>query len=284
MHSRVARAVATDVEALAAIADADVFDPHVRRTIRQSYLRLRKQRYLKRAANPDRVESIIGARMHFLDNYTFEYLFREIFVGLEYQFRSSTSKPRIIDCGSNIGMSILFFKTLYPDSSILAFEPGELTYQTLVRNIKENGWRNVDARQQAVAETDGMMNLYFDDSQSDSLRMSIISDRSSGKASRPVQVVRLSGCIDGPVDLLKLDVEGAEMGVLKDLSRSGAISQVKEMLIEYHHHIDNAVDNLSEFLQLLEQNKFGYQIRAAWDNPFQPGGFQDIMIRAYRRS
>ncbi|MGV3707483.1 MAG: FkbM family methyltransferase [Gemmatimonas sp.] len=284
MQSRVARAVATDVEALAAIARADVFDVEMRRAIRNTYLKLRRQRYLKRAASPARVAEIIGARMHYLDNSTFEYLFREIFVGLEYQFVSPTNAPRIIDCGSNIGMSLLFFKKLYPEASILAFEPGDLTYQTLLKNIQANGWSNVTALQQAVSETEGTMDLYYDENQTDSLRMSIVSERNPGKASRPVKVVRLSSFIDGPVDMLKLDVEGAEMGVMRDLQNTGAIAQIKEMMIEYHHHIDNASDNLSVFLRILEDSGFGYQIRAAWDVPFQAGGFQDIMIRAYRRT
>ena len=284
MHSRVARAVAADVGALAAIAHADVFDPATRRAIRQTYLRLRRQRYLKRRPDPALGTELLGARMHYLDNSTLEYLFREIFVGLEYQFKASTNQPRIIDCGSNIGMSLLFFKTLYPDASILAFEPGELTYQTLVKNIEVNRWKNVVPMQLAVSEFAVKMHLYFDENQSDSLRMSIVSDRGPGKAVRLVDVVQLSTFIDGPVDLLKIDVEGAEMGVLRDLRDSGTIFQVKEMLIEYHHHINNSSDNLSEFLALLEGCGFGYQLRSAWDAPFEPGGFQDIMIRAYRRS
>ena len=51
------------------------------------------------------------------------YLYREVFAEREYWFATDNPRPVILDCGSNIGMAILFFKSLYPDAEIVAFEP-----------------------------------------------------------------------------------------------------------------------------------------------------------------
>jgi hypothetical protein len=44
------------------------------------------------------------------DYSTISYLFSEVFIASEYYFQSATAEPLIIDCGSNIGMSILIFQ------------------------------------------------------------------------------------------------------------------------------------------------------------------------------
>src|SRR5262245_6977657 len=54
---------------------------------------------------------------------SFVYMFEEIFAKASYSFHSDTDRPLIFDCGSNIGMSVLFFKKLYPTARITAFEP-----------------------------------------------------------------------------------------------------------------------------------------------------------------
>ena len=55
------------------------------------------------------------------------------------------------------------------------------------------------------------------------------------------------------------------------------------MIIEYHHHIDEALDKLSDFFRVLvEANHFGHQIGSA--NHAQVKTYQDVFIFAYRKS
>jgi hypothetical protein len=53
---------------------------------------------------------MLGFRIRYSGVSVLQELFREIFVNGIYMFKCDTDKPTIIDCGSNIGMSILFFK------------------------------------------------------------------------------------------------------------------------------------------------------------------------------
>jgi hypothetical protein len=108
----------------------------------------------------------------------------------------------------------------------------------------------------------------------------------SGKAKTLVQQVKLSRFIDREVDFLKLDVEGAEDAVLDDLVSSGAINNIDQVVVEYHHHIDKEKDAFSIFLAQLEESGFGYQISGHYDlsERASPGGFfQCLHVYAYRK-
>src|SRR5450432_762248 len=59
----------------------------------------------------------------------------ELFVKEFYKFRPATDRPRIIDCGSYIGTSILYFKTNYPNAVVTGFEPDETNYSILKSNL-----------------------------------------------------------------------------------------------------------------------------------------------------
>jgi hypothetical protein len=74
---------------------------------------------------------------------------------------------------------------------------------------------------------------------------------------------KLSEFVRGPIDFLKLDVEGAEHRVLCDLVASGKIDFIQQMVVEYHHRIGKQRSRLAHFLQQLEDAGFEYQIHAS---------------------
>ena len=189
------------------------------------------------------------------------YLHREIFVELEYWFRAQRRDPFIVDGGSNIGMSVLFFKSLYPDSRVLAFEPSKRAYELLVRNVEANGLRDVDARHAALGGENAAVPFFEDPDDPATFRMSTRRERMPGTATSVTQQ-RLSDSLTGDVDLLKLDIEGAEDSVLADLGDSGAISRVAQLIVEYHHQLDAQRDFLGAFLERLREHGFAYQISA----------------------
>jgi FkbM family methyltransferase len=50
--------------------------------------------------------------------------------------RASPGAPRAT--GANIGMSVVFFKSLYADAEVLAFEPDPRTFSQLEENVQAN--------------------------------------------------------------------------------------------------------------------------------------------------
>lgn len=70
------------------------------------------------------------------DCLSFIFQFKEIFVKKYYDFNSDLLSPIIYDCGANIGISILFFKSIYPNANIKAFEADKDISEILSNNLK----------------------------------------------------------------------------------------------------------------------------------------------------
>jgi FkbM family methyltransferase len=219
--------------------------------------------------------------VEYLHGQSLRILYDEIFAREEYLFESSAPQPVIFDCGANIGMATLFFKWLYPESTVMSFEADPTTFEVLQRNIQQNHLKGVTAHNVALWSEDGQVPFFVREDEPGSLLMSTMASRAMGREIR-VEAKRLSSFINGRVDLLKLDVEGAEVKVICDLLESGKIDAVQQMIIEYHHHIAQETPRLGNFLAMLEQNGWNYQLNS-WFFPTNARDvFQDIQIYAYR--
>ena len=254
------------------------------REILRTYLRLKCRqavfsKILKRNLTSGK---IFGFRVHFFDYATFLYLFEEVFIKQEYYFTCTVPNPVIFDCGSNIGLALLYFKKLYPQSTILAFEPDGTTFAVLEKNVRVNDLSNVHLHNKAVGGAEGIVEFYYDPGQSGCPRMSMQKERMSS-ASEKVECTTVSSFIDGSVDFIKMDIEGAEYAVVEELASHKKLGSIRELVIEYHHHINPENDSLSEMLRVLEENGFGYQLGGTVSNFFVPQALQDILIRAYKK-
>lgn len=221
-------------------------------------------------------------RIHFLNKRSCDYMYREIFVRNIYYFKSLNPDPLIIDCGSNIGLSVLFFKKLYPQSRIMAFEPSPAAFEVLKKNIKENNIINVECFNVAVSDKNERTKLYYGSTAGGPLSQSLESAR-GGKESIVIDTVELAKYVKEPVDLLKMDIEGSEMKAMKNLLENDKIKFIRQILLEYHHHIHPNEDNLSLMLKILEDSGFGYQVYSGPRRFKINRHFQDIFIRAYKK-
>jgi FkbM family methyltransferase len=177
-------------------------------------------------------------------------------------------------------MATLFFKWLFPRSIITAFEPDPTTFQVLRRNVDDNRLSDVAVHNVALWNEDGSVPFFAPEDHPGSLAMSTNQSRGRGKQIM-VPSRKLSGYINGPIDLLKVDIEGAEHQVLCDLVKSGKLEQVRQMIIEYHHNISADGGQLGDFLSMLEGCGMRYQI-CSWISPITQHGFQDVLLYAYR--
>ena len=256
---------------------------NLRKEITRAELSLIGRLILGRLMSTNTID-LLGYKISFMSKKDFLYLFYEVFVGASYFFQADDTHPLIFDCGSNIGMSVLFFKKLYPNARIVAFEPDPFTFETLRRNVDENHLSDIDLHQIALSNRVGEIELFRDaSSKISSLKMSTLRKRHSGP-SVIVPARCLSEFISSEIDLLKIDIEGAEDAVMGNLANSGKLRQAKRLHLEYHHHIDASVDKLSSMLRLIEDNGFGYQLRCS-DNRAWPSeaSFQDVSIYCYRK-
>jgi FkbM family methyltransferase len=221
--------------------------------------------------------SFFGYKMYGYSYHTLYYLFNEIFVTNEYAFKTEVKEPLFIDCGANLGMSILYFKKMFPDSKIIAFEANPRVFDLLSLNIKENKLSNVSIHNLALYSEEKEISFFAGDN---TLEGSVISTR-GGQNEIKVKATKLSNYLKDfdSVDLIKIDVEGAEKEIINDLFDSKTINKAKEYFIEYHHNIDGEASNLSTFLQRFELNGFRYNIKSNFN---KSASFQDILIHLYK--
>jgi FkbM family methyltransferase len=135
----------------------------------------------------------------------------------------------VYDIGANIGwFSMLAARRVGPDGAVYAFEPSLANAVYLRMNAATNGFDNVVVVPAAVDDRDGW-GRFTEDS---SLEGHLSSD---GESLVPLLSLdawpEAAGC--RPPDLLKIDVEGAEVGVLEGMR--GLLSAVRPaLIIELH--------------------------------------------------
>jgi len=229
-----------------------------------------------------RSEQIFDWQVECLDYNSLAFIVEEIFLRGDYEFPSAVGNPLIFDCGSNIGLALFGFKRRYPTARVIAFEPSRATYDVLVRNVKANELEGVELHNLALSGSAAEVEFFEDKDFPGSGKNSIFAGR-GGSRLCIVQAVKLSQFLTEPVDMLKLDIEGAEEDVLAELAQSGRLQFVRQMVMEYHHHVLPGQDRLSHTLRILEDNGFSYEFRGTVAQAPAVGGFQDLLIHAYRK-
>lgn len=184
-------------------------------------------------------------------------------------FVAQTDSPVILDCGANVGISVLRYKQLYPHAKVIAFEANHRICQVLRQNVAQNRLADVEVVEAAVWSETAM--LSFDtahDTQSGHLVDNSV-QRLNGLQGDVVQVqaVWLGEYLSHPVDFIKMDIEGAELAVLQ--SCAPLLRNVREITIEVHYTVDRP-NVLAALIQLLHETGFKVDIHVTFTNVF-PG-------------
>lgn len=190
------------------------------------------------------------------DALSFIYQYREIFIDNTYKLGLTKKNPVIYDCGANIGISCLYFKRLFPDCTLKAFEADPTIYAMLVSNVQRNlPANNVEFYNQAVWIDNEGVEFAADGADGGS-----ILGNSTAKRVR-VASVRLKDLIQREaIDFLKIDIEGAEVPVILDCD--GSLGNVDKMFLEYHSFTAEP-QRLHDVLAVLQKNGFRYFIQSA---------------------
>jgi FkbM family methyltransferase len=166
-----------------------------------------------------------------IDDYTQLLALREVFLDEDYRIDGCIAPETILDLGSNIGASLIYFRLRYPQARLIGFEPDPRVFARLERNVAQ--FDAVEVFNAAVAPTGGQLTFF---------RYPEYSWASSlmplwGSAADQITVAArtLDDVVDdlglGSVDLLKIDIEGAEWDVLPGFRQ---IHKVRTLIGEVH--------------------------------------------------
>lgn len=170
----------------------------------------------------------------------------------------------IIDCGAHIGLSVIYLKSICPSAHIICFEPDTKNFDLLEKNISSHHLINVEAKKEAIWTENTSLTFIQDGNMGSKIGNNTLPN------SVEVKAVRLKDYLNKKVDFLKMDIEGAEYEVLKDVSES--LENVSKIFIEYHGTFEQN-NELLEIFDIVSKTGFKFYIKEAtsiYDQPFLP--------------
>ncbi|WP_301128134.1 FkbM family methyltransferase [Streptomyces cacaoi] len=226
-----------------------------------------------------RVEDALFTEIHFI--------YHEVFVEREYLKHGIRlpDSPRIVDVGANVGMFSLFVTRESPGAQILAFEPIPAIHQALLENLDNHGVKDVKAVRAALGKRpeERVTFTYYPALAGNSTRYPeqkklnerlVVEqfghgavDRIMGSVEVEAEVHRLSDALrdwdpDAPIDLLKIDVEGAELEVMQGLDTPDW-QRVRQCVIE----VQDLDGRLDATLAILDAQGFTVTTESAANIP-----------------
>jgi len=226
---------------------------------------------------------IDGWELSIPDAASFLSSYQEIFVEQIYSFNSASPVPRILDLGANIGLSVLYFKQLYPEAHITAFEADPAIFKHLEQNVYGSGYRDVRLVNKAVWNEN--TSLRFSCEGADGGR--IARENDDNVISVEAEDIREILQSDS-YDFLKMDIEGAEEIVFPACQEF--LPEFNQIFIEYHSivghkqcldriitmlsmasfrvYIHNVTQRRSPFMTSRTNSRFDLQLNIfAWKEP-----------------
>jgi FkbM family methyltransferase len=165
----------------------------------------------------------------------------------------------IIDCGAFAGIyTIMASRLVGDDGHVVAIEPEPRSFGLLTKNVKRNGLKNVSLLNLALSNQIGKKDFYIQKiaSRSSFYPPNLITE---DYAKTRVKVQTLDNLINTNVDIMKIDVEGAELSVLEGACNALEKGLVDKLIVEVHKRI-NGVETISKFL-----NSYGYMTDSYFD-------------------
>jgi FkbM family methyltransferase len=161
-------------------------------------------------------------------------VFRQVFDREEYRLDLLKSPRLIVDAGAHIGLASVYFALRYPDATIVAIEPERENHSLLCANT--SGLSNVEPVHAALLPTTGSAEILNPDDPNWSYRVrradhpTPMPEQPVIPAMSPADILASHG--EERINLLKLDVEGSELELMRE--SSSWIDSVDVILVEIH--------------------------------------------------
>jgi|GEM_PF-770667 len=184
----------------------------------------------------------------------------------------------IFDVGANIGYYTVQFarKT---DGTVYAFEPMDYQYDTLLRNLELNSLDNVKPIKKIVSDREGKERIYFSGMEN-TAASSVVNETDEFESIPSISLDKFCASNQiGQIDLIKIDVEGYELHVLKGLEKMLKHQKVSHLFIEIvERHLNKAGTYAKEVFNFLKQNQYeGFSIKTGDLEPYQSGSDESLV-------
>lgn len=161
-----------------------------------------------------------------------EPIVNDILRNQPYRIEQPGFEPElIIDGGANIGMSAVYFRNRYLTAHIISVEPEKNNYNLLLKNIKP--YDNIVPVRSAIWPSKTVVTVVNKEMGTAAF---MVEERNSQEAIKTVTIPMLMKGYD-TIDILKLDIEGAEKELFEDPAVDSWLEKTKVLIIELHDRI-----------------------------------------------
>lgn len=141
----------------------------------------------------------------------------------------------VVDLGTNIGyFTLLTSRLIGNEGRVYAFEPEPVNYSLLVKNIEMNGYKNIIPVQKAVSNTTGKVRLFIDNEDSGAHTILPNNTKQEFVEIESITLDDYFGDKKHPINVVKMDVEGAEMAALSGMDRIIKENENLKMFVEFY--------------------------------------------------
>jgi FkbM family methyltransferase len=208
---------------------------------------------------------MLDYELRYADLLSFCPQWHDIFVQGALEFHAASESPRILDCGANVGLASLFFKRRYPAARITAYEADPALFAIAGKNLSANRASDVEIVNAALWTSTGRVTFHAEGT--DSGMIHGLAGEVDGRAV-DVPSLRLRDILHTErIDLLKLDIEGAEDAVLADCEP--VLDRVAAIVMDLHE-FDPSVRQAPRVLELLTRAGFVYAVDEFVSQPWRP--------------
>jgi FkbM family methyltransferase len=194
------------------------------------------------------------------DARSFINAYKLIFVDKLYKCDLDGPGLRVLDLGANLGVGVMYFKQVWPQCHVTAYEADPDIYAHLVRNVHDNGFEGVELVHAAIWNEDGQVSFRGNGKDGGQ-----VTEGGGGEQGRSVPSVDIRRVLAAAkYDFIKMDVEGAE-AILVPACRD-LLAHTRYMFIEYHSE-EGKPQELAAILAELTLAGFRYHIHDESLNP-----------------
>lgn len=160
-------------------------------------------------------------------------VFWELFVNDCYNIVLAREPQLILDGGANIGLSVVYFANRFPNAHIVAIEPDQGNLAILDENCKP--YSNISIIETALWGNDGHLRIVNPQNSG----WGFVVEKADSDDPDAFQAMTITSIMEGfdspQIDLLKLDIEGAERSVFAS-HQMDWLNHVEHLVIELHDY------------------------------------------------
>ncbi|MCS5489028.1 FkbM family methyltransferase [Algoriphagus limi] len=184
----------------------------------------------------------IGKKLMIRDGNSDIRVFKQIFIDEVYNFFPDQFEPKIIiDAGANVGYSPIWFKLMFPTSNVLAIEPEGKNFKILERNI--SGIPDIKALKNGLWYEETSLSISNPSSDSWGFRLNTTNSKGGNKIESITIPDLITKYSINQIDLLKIDIEGAEYELFKYKAETW-LPYVRMIMLEVHDHIKEGCSSM----------------------------------------